>query len=256
MNNKNMSLFHQEFDKSTLLDEQLLKIFIEDDSNNSLDEIFKENNINKLYILDYFIHFLIFEYTIKTNNRFNEIRNYILSVYPNEVKEIEIRFNDEYKTNELYINKGDKEIKALTFSDIVPGIKNLYSDIDDYSRQGRCFESSYNISKNLGIKNDLVTGYIYGLSDKSRYLHSFIETKLHGEEVVIDFTMNAIINKNGYYDIKQLAEDNIIQRINNEQLYDDVDNYGNIMRAINLRTDQYNIFRDEFIEEFKIIKSR
>lgn len=67
-------------------------------------------------------------------------------------------------------------------------------------RQGKCHEKSLNILReyaNEGIK--VVTADISPLSDEIKHLHSWVEINLDGKDYCIDYTMNALINKDGYY---------------------------------------------------------
>lgn len=71
------------------------------------------------------------------------------------------------------------------------------------------------ISKNLGKKNKLITGYVYGTTEKSNYLHSCVEVDIKGTMYVIDGIVNGVVNKEGYY-LMQNAE--VINIINNDEM--------------------------------------
>lgn len=102
------------------------------------------------------------------------------------------------------------------------------------------------ICLNLGIPNNIVTGYTYGYTDKSQYLHSWIETELKGEPVVIDGTLNVIMNKEGYYKMRHIE---VLTKISNETLMSDIEKYLSKVGKISLAV--YYLFRNEIIEEFK-----
>lgn len=69
----------------------------------------------------------------------------------------------------------------MKFSEVVPQSKKLLIDLEDDRRVGTCYSKAFDIALHLGIPNDIVTGYTYGYTDKSKFLHSWIETKLKGE---------------------------------------------------------------------------
>lgn len=52
-------------------------------------------------------------------------------------------------------------IRAIQFSSLAPEVKNLFPFIESDKRFGNCYDFTYNISLNLGVPNQIVTGYIY-----------------------------------------------------------------------------------------------
>ena len=91
-----------------------------------------------------------------------------------------------------------------------------------------------------------MTGYIYGYSDKSKFLHSWVESTINDEEYVIDGTLNAMINKDGYY-LMQHAKP--ITKISDSVLKSDIKNYVNEMQSIPLEV--YYVFRDEIVNDLE-----
>ena len=89
----------------------------------------------------------------------------------------------------------------------------------------------------------MVIGFVYGYSDKSKYIHSWIELEYRGEEYVIDCTLNAMINKEGYYLI-QHAEP--ITKVGNEMIKSDIKNH--YEKVINFPFEIYLVYRDLIIE--------
>ena len=126
-------------------------------------------------------------------------------------------------------------------------IKRIIPNIEDESRFGNCYIYAYYISVGLPLPNNLVTGYIYGYSDKSKFLHSWIETNIKGEEFVIDATLNAVINKDGYY-LMQHAKP--INKISSQTLKEDLKNY-EIIDNKNIPIELYYVFRDEIIKDLE-----
>ena len=109
-----------------------------------------------------------------------------------------------------------------------------------------CFVKALRIATHLGIENSIVTGYCYGYSDKSRFLHSFVETTLDGKEVVIDGTLNAIMNKDGYYALRHIKP---LTKISNQTLQEDKENY--LYKIEKFPPEVYFVFRDEIIRDFE-----
>lgn len=135
----------------------------------------------------------------------------------------------------------------MKFSSYKPKVKKIIPNIEEESRFGNCYKYAYYISLGLQIPNNLTVGYIYGYSDKSKFLHSWVETDINEEEFVIDATLNAIINKDGYY-LMQHAKP--INKINNQTFREDLNNYPMIDNK-NIPLEVYYVFRDEIMKEFE-----
>ncbi len=66
------------------------------------------------------------------------------------------------------------------------------------------FSSEY-ISQLLAFPNSIVTGYVYGISDKSKKMHTWVEFKNNNnQEFVIDYDDNTVYNKEGFYFLKHV----------------------------------------------------
>ena len=91
-------------------------------------------------------------------------------------------------------------ITFLPLTKVFPDIR-YKKELESDDRSGHCHRGSLNLTEfAFDFDNNVVTGYTYNLSNKSKYLHTWIETMLDGKEVVIDYTLNAIVNKDGYYE--------------------------------------------------------
>ena len=140
-----------------------------------------------------------------------------------------------YAVNQKRLEYLEKTIKLI----------DIANRIDE--RHGECYEIAHEISLNLGISNNIVTGYIYGYTDKSKFLHSWVETTIKGEEYVIDGTLNSLINKQGYY-LMQHAKP--ITKISNQTFANDnIKNYLEKIKTFPIGV--YYVFRDEIIKDFK-----
>lgn len=241
----NRNLFVNPSLESSKWDSKFIKLFNSGKAEELFDFIL-ESNVNKLYIREYRILYCISQFT-KQNISNEEI----IESLKNYVKSIEIVQDEKSNSSEIIIKTEQDEIKVNILSKSLPMIEGIEKAETD-ERLGKCIKKSYEISKKLGIDNKIVTGYIYGMSDKAKYLHSWIETKLNGEEVVIDYTINAIISKRAYYKL-QHAEP--LSKISNKDVLND-EKY--LKKAkINGREEgritleEYLVFRDEIIKDLQ-----
>ncbi len=90
------------------------------------------------------------------------------------------------------------QIKFAKISELFPEI--IVEAMPEKDKQeGECHSLSMDVCLQLFSPNEIVTGYISTISDKARFLHSWIETTINGNELVIDPTASMVINKTGYY---------------------------------------------------------
>ncbi len=97
-------------------------------------------------------------------------------------------------------------------------------------------------------RNEVVTGY----ADRfGQYLHSWVEAKISSNrEAVMDYTLNAVMNKDGYYYIKGIDEP--ISRIKDWQIKQDVkNNVFGVMAELNLGAKEYVVSRDKILRDIK-----
>lgn len=133
-------------------------------------------------------------------------------------------------------------------------IDKYEQDVNTMSgRANSCHVLSINIAKILqvyyDIPSDVVTGYPSYYVDKNRYLHSWDELQIDGNKQVIDSTMNVVMNKEGYYLIKNIKENENISRVSAINLLLDDRTYGALLDEIDLKT--YLTCRDEIIKDLE-----
>lgn len=237
-------LFNTRFKTSQQIDEKFAELF----NTYGLKEgirYLKQVGATELDMDNYNIKYRISEWTkdslsnkekIAFLNELRDLGDYIL--------DIKVEKNEKFNLPEVKIETTKGIIQALQFSSVAPEVKNLFPFIENNERFGNCYDFAYNISLNLGVSNQIVTGYIYGYSDKSEFLHSWVETTIKDEEYVIDGTLNAMINKQGYY-LMQHAKP--ITKIDDSTLKSDLKNYVNEMQSIPLEV--YYVFRDEIVND-------
>ena len=116
-------------------------------------------------------------------------------------------------------------------------------------RKGYCHSDAVKMSTMLEKENAVVTGYVYGMADKAKYFHSWVEMSNDGKDYVIDYTMNAIMNKEAYYMLKHAEE---LSRVSNEQITEDWKIMKQLTgKGIFFMDGQYLAFRDEIMRDLK-----
>lgn len=239
-------LFNTRFKTSQKIDEKFAELFNTSGLKEGIKYL-KQVGVTELDMDNYNIKYRISEWTkdslsdkekIAFLNELRDLGDYIL--------DIKVEKNEKFNLPEVKIETTKGIIQAIQFSSVAPEVKNLFPFIESDKRFGNCYDFAYNISLNLGVPNQIVTGYIYGYSDKSKFLHSWVESNIKGEEYVIDGTLNAMINKEGYY-LMQHAKP--ITKISDSVLKSDIKNHLDVMQTIPLEV--YYVFRDEIVNDLK-----
>lgn len=239
-------LFNTRFKTSQKIDEKFAELFNTSGLKEGIKYL-KQVGATELDMDNYNIKYRISEWTkdslsdkekIAFLNELRDLGDYIL--------DIKVEKNEKFNLPEVKIETTKGIIQVIQFSSVAPEVKNLFPFIESDKRFGNCYDFAYNISLNLGVPNQIVTGYIYGYSDKSKFLHSWVESNIKGEEYVIDGTLNAMINKEGYY-LMQHAKP--ITKISDSVLKSDIKNHLDVMQTIPIET--YYVFRDEIVNDLK-----
>lgn len=129
-------------------------------------------------------------------------------------------------------------------SDVIPEL-NTDGDLVNWNRIGKCHTKSREISSRLEISNEVVTGYFHTIADVTRYLHSWVEFSKSGEDYVIDYTMNVVMNKKGYYSLGHIKE---LCRIRNNEIISDFPLFS---QFADLPLKIYLVFRHEMAKEIE-----
>ena len=239
-------LFNERFRRSQEIDENFSKIMNEEGLLEAINYL-KSIGVTTLDMDNYQIKYRISEWTKnKTSNEEKERFINELLKLKNYINKIDFTTNEDFSLPELSIETTKSPIRAIQFSSVAPKCKEKLPFIETDERHGRCYEMAQEISLNLGIRNNIVTGYIYGYSNKSKFLHSWVETTIKGKEYVIDGTLNSLINKQGYYFMQHA---NPISKISNKTFLNDIKNYLEKMETFPIEI--YYVFRDEIIKDFQ-----
>ena len=243
-------LFNEPSEKSTKWQGDFLYLF-ENTNYMVVNEYLDDTNVEAVYMEDFFIQRIIKLYTLKdSKEELKELTSFVEYYYRDEIPSIIIG------EKELVIDTVEGKVVVKKLTDEMPEAKEISKqlniDLETTQRTGCCFDGSFILSKNFNFKNDLVTGYYYGASDKAKFLHSWIEVK----DLVIDFTMNSIMKKEDYYRIRHIDKSDIMQRISSEDIKKDIEEYGDVLSEICPTIDIYNAYRDEIIRELENKKVR
>ena len=160
----------------------------------------------------------------------------------NQIKELnkKLRLISSLKTE-----KG--EIRATALTSLIPNLKDEEPVLLTDNRVGNCHSRAIKISNSLGeIDNDVVTGYVFGFSDKSKYLHTWVEFNYQGKDAVIDYNLNVLMNKEGYYLMTHALP---LSRISNKNIHKDFKVINKLGKTGCIK--EYLVFRDELMKDFK-----
>lgn len=150
---------------------------------------------NKLYFDEYFIYSTI---TKLHNENLNEDEKNKLINNLNKSRIIKFINKDE---DYLTINTKANSIKVAKLSDIISSVSNDYHSKESIIRSSQ-FSSEY-LSQLISFPNSIVTGYIYGISDKSKKKYTWLEFKNnYNQTFVVDYADNTVYNKEGFYFLK------------------------------------------------------
>ena len=239
------ALFEERYQKSQEIDDNFSELYNTFGISPAIQYI-KENGATWLDMHSFNTLYVINEWTKKTTKE-STMRDLFASLaLEPDVLTCEIRNSKFWKTAELYLKKKEATIKAVPFSQAFKDTVSLFPDIETEKREGTCGEKSLDISRFLDIPNEVVTGYCYGYTDQAIYLHSWVEIELNQKDYVIDGTLNAIINKDGYYYLRHVEP---ISRISSAVIESDIHTY--LFQLGQIVPQVYFVYRDEIVKDFK-----
>ena len=171
---------------------------------------------------------LIYDFQPQYDIVFELMKNFTLKEPNDEVHETyatileQAGYNVEIDDKTLKIHDDGKVIEIERFSDLEPNILKILPDIDKPERGGKCHP--YSVLTAVMYKNKtefdthLVTGRIYQLSHKFKYLHSWVEISRDGKTYIIDPSKNLVIDRDSYYEINHVQG---TERISANQVSED-----------------------------------
>lgn len=242
---KNMYKFFQErFEHSTIIDETYTKL-----RNTQGDEAclayLKEIGAEGLSAINYEIIYKLGQYTKNELNE--EDKKKMLNSLTRHKDYINfVKIFDENNRIKILISTKEGLISATKFSSLSPKILEINPSIETSDRGGHCYPLAYDICLYLKEQSTIVTGYVYGYTNKSKFLHSWVELSHNGIDYVIDGTLNIMMDKTSYYRLKNAQP---LTKITRDTLISDIKKYYEKIGTISLHF--YYIFRDEIIEAFE-----
>lgn len=113
--------------------------------------------------------------------------------------------------NNIEIKLIDGIVKAEKFFHAYPNLIGDFPEIITKNRYGKCHMLSLRFAMLSDVDGQVATGYVAPLARKNKILHSWVETKLNGKDVVIDFVRGLVFDKESYYYLKNI--DNRVEKI-------------------------------------------
>lgn len=237
---------NKRFHKSMEIDEKVAEFLSKEDYKGLLDYL-RGIGASELDLDYYSLLYAVADYTCERQiyANFESLKNHLLR-NKDFIKSVKEEYNEKFKADELIIDSAIGEISIFTLSKLLPASKKKLEHLEDEQRYGECYENSETISLNLGKKNDLVIGYIYGYTNLSQFLHEWVEVTIKGKEYVIDSIFNIVISKDAYY---KLLRAEPLNKVSSEVIKDDIDNYLGKIKYFPIQP--YLIYHDEIIKDFE-----
>ena len=184
--------------------------------------ILKALGATRTYYLEQLIKGIINQFSLKdVNEHFLEIAinlvNNLSKTAKNIKWDVKLVLNpiptDEYSQAgkkrdiyELIIRAGEKEFTVGKMTDCFYALEKFLPEIETAERKDKCHIFSVILADtlaNLNVNVDVVTGYVYHLTDQTKFLHSWVESK---KGIVFDATLNAFMDKELYQKLQHYEE--------------------------------------------------
>ena len=190
----------------------------------------------ELYLDEYDIYTIIQQLTI--SDAVGEKREELLNRLRKNEKVKSVR--DDGAAVEIETTEG--KISFAKLSEVLPGLKGD-KELETWNRMGKCHHKSMELSESVGMPNDVVTGYVYLISDKTKFLHSWVEcNKTRKVPLVADYTLNVLMNRDGYYYLRKAEP---LTRVSDQDIKRDQERFSHL----NLEPKAYLLFRDEIARD-------
>lgn len=149
---------------------------------------------------------LVGEYTLKNTKKQRE--RLLKTMENNElVKNIE----DSNECNLIIRLQDGNLLKVIKATELIPPLRK-YKDLLTLKRYGKCHGASKSHVGGFGKGSNVSTGYTSNMAKENKYLHSWIEFRVYGQEWVFDYTLNAIMDKENYYRLNHVEKINDISK--------------------------------------------
>lgn len=159
--------------------------------------------------------------------------------------------NDGLTKHEIY---GESlKLNFLGAESFVHPIKLFFQPLDDQfinslndydSRNNKCRVNSFKIANNFADESSVLTGFMYGYSNKNKYLHSVVKVNVDGKQGIIDSTINSLMSKELY---DKITDFEVVTEIPSSTIKKDFD----LVKGKEIDYKNYFLNRDEYIEELR-----
>ena len=221
-----------------------------------LDKYLFKLGASKLLIDDAYVYDAMAIFTTPSTNGVEQ-RNKLITFKNaqdlDRVTKFEIGKNINFNNcDELHIEFDGQEIVVRPLNQVIPALNEYFPELNSLQdRQGDCFNKAIDLAHTFDLTDlEAVIGYVNGYSDVTRYLHAWVEipTKDAKGTDVIDFNMNAIVNKEGYYKLRNLT---VLNRIKKNDLEQDIKKYKKIYNFMEEpgKAPYYLLFRNQIIKD-------
>ncbi len=195
------ALFTEPYKESQIIDETFDKIRVEQGLKEAI-EYLKSIGATKLDIKSYVINHHLDTFTKKSIPIEQRIALLKSLKDDKEVFDVKVEYDEEKERHEITLDTIEGQMHAIPFSEICPQLLEVLPELENDGRIGECFRLAYDIMRHIKNPCQMVTGYVFGYTDLSKFLHSWLEVKFRGKTYVIDGTNNLLIDKNAYYIIR------------------------------------------------------
>lgn len=237
-------LFEERFKISTNIDKKYTDIYNNQGRQVALAYL-KEIGAELLSDINYEIIYKLSQYT-KNDLTENEKKDLLESLTRHKDKINFIKIFNKNNLIKILISTNEGLITAIKFSSISPKIIEIIPTLETSDRGGHCYPLAYDICIHMNRPSTIVTGYVYGYTNKSKFLHSWVEVTYNDADYVIDGTLNIMMDKKSYYRLKNAQP---LSQITRETIISDIENYYEKLGTMSLHF--YFMFRDEIINDFK-----
>lgn len=119
-------------------------------------------------------------------------------------------------------------------------------------RHNDCHAGCWGVMSTIGDKENkkIVTSLVKGGAEDAEYLHTWVEFTENGEEKVADYTLNTVMNRDFYYALRTVDE-NQITKISEEDFNREKPLMEELIKNGIIERRQYLAFRDEVINHLK-----
>lgn len=208
-------------------------------------------------------------YSLFENKKTSEIVAFLkegeyLRLLQKQVRTIISNFNSNYRNDKQNLNdlrrlrkfglkkaKIKEDILRLNLlgvkSSVYP-INKLFENKDEFldfdRRQGKCHTLCYHIAR--GLQDDecsVLTGFIQGLTNQTKFLHSVIKIQIGKYTRIIDTTMNAMVVEDFYI---KLNDFEVLTEVSSSQVKQDSKI---LSRQDSVDLKKYFLYRDRYMKE-------